>query len=226
MNIWIGAISLIVTFFSVVLAEKFFKKEGLFVWISISTIIANILVCKNIDLFGFTTAIGNILFASNFLATDILCEKYTKEDGKKAIIMAACSVVVFIITMQIALLYIPSSDDISHESMKTLFSLNLRVSIASLVMFVVSNMMDIYIYNKIKEKVEGKMWLRNNVATIVCNSLENYLFSFFAFVGIYGIGIVFQIATVASVIEIIIAICDTPFLYLAKSKWGRSFLNA
>ena len=220
MNILIGAISLIITFFSVVLAEKFFKKEGLFVWVSISTIIANILVCKNVDFLGFSAGIGNVLFASNFLATDILCEKYTKKDGQKAIIMATCSVIIFLISVQIGLLYKPSSEDLADGAMKTLFSLNLRVSIASLSMFLVSNMMDIFIYNKLKEKIADKMWLRNNVATIICNSLENYLFTFLAFAGIYSFGLMFQFATVASVIEIIIAICDTPFLYLAR---GRSF---
>ena len=216
MNILIGAISLIITFFSVVLTEKFFKRDGLFVWVSISSIIANILVCKTAEFGSFSTSLGNVMFASNFLATDILCEKYSKEDGKKAIIMAAFSIIVFIIMMQIGLLYKPSSQDLSQEAMKTLFTINLRVSISSLVMFVVSNLMDIYIYNKLKEKNEGKMWLRNNVSTIVCNSLENYFFTFFAFVGIFNIGLLFQMATVASVLEIIIAICDTPFLYLAK----------
>ena len=82
--------------------------------------------------------------------------------------------------MQIGLLYKPSSQDLSQEAMKTLFTINLRVSISSLVMFVLSNLMDIYIYSKLKEKSEGKMWLRNNVSTIVCNSLENSS-SFFSY---------------------------------------------
>ena len=216
MNILIATISIIIVFFSVVLAEKFFKKEGLFVWISISTIIANILVCKNIEILGFTTAIGNIMFASNFLATDILCEKYTKEDRKKAIIMAVLSIIIFTIILQLALLYIPASEDISQESMKALFGLNLRVSIASISMFFASNMLDIFIYNKIKEKIKDKMWIRNNISTIISNSLENYIFTFLAFCGIYDLKLILEIATIASIIEIIIAVLDTPFLYLSK----------
>ena len=71
--------------------EKFFKKEGLFVWISIATVISNILICKSIDILGFTTALGNILFASTFLATDILVEKYGVKDSRKAIVLGVCS---------------------------------------------------------------------------------------------------------------------------------------
>ena len=76
MNILLGVVSLLLTFSLLIIVEKFFKKEGLFVWVSIATIIANILVCKSIGIFNITTNLGNILFASSFLATDIMSEKY------------------------------------------------------------------------------------------------------------------------------------------------------
>ena len=216
MNILLGIVSLLLTFSLLIIVEKFFKKEGLFVWVSIATIIANILVCKSIELFSFTTNLGNILFASSFLATDIMSEKYGAKESRKAIILGVVSQVIFVIMTQMALLYVPASEDLAQESMKGLFSINLRVSIASIVMYFVSNMADIYIFEKIKEKVPGKLWLRNNVSTMICNSLENYFFSFLAFAGLMDIPTILSIATLASVLEIVIAVCDTPFLYLSK----------
>ena len=48
----------------VVLIEKVFKKEGLFVWAAIALIMANILECQTVGLFnGFTSTCGNVLFA-------------------------------------------------------------------------------------------------------------------------------------------------------------------
>ena len=216
MNITLGIISVFITFSLVVLIERIFKREGLFVWISISTIIANILVCKSIDIFGFTTSLGNVMFASNFLATDIMSEKYGFKDSKKAIILSVLSQIIFIITTTLAVAYIPSSIDLSNESMKTLFSINARVSIASITMFLASNMLDIYLFEKIKERFPNQLWLRNNISTIISNCLENYFFSFFAFIGIYDLKTILTIATVASGLEIIIAILDTPFIYLSK----------
>lgn len=216
MNILLGIVSLLLTFSLLIIVEKIFKKEGLFVWISIATIIANILVCKSIELFSFTTNLGNILFASSFLATDIMSEKYGAKESRKAIILGVVSQVIFVIMTQIGLLYIPAPEDLAQESMKGLFSINLRVSIASIVMYFVSNMADIYIFEKIKEKVPGKLWLRNNVSTMICNSLENYFFSFLAFAGLMDIPTILSIATLASILEIVIAACDTPFLYLSK----------
>ncbi len=216
MNIVLGIISIILCFSSIIVLDKLFKKDGLIVWVSVATIIANIIVCKTINLLGFVSSLGNIMFASNFLATDILTEKYGSKEARKSVILGILSAIVFLVATQITLLYIPDESDICHDSMKTLFSINLRTTISSLVMYAISNFADIWVFEKIKKKFPNKLWLRNNVATIVSNCLENYFFVFFAFIGIFDIPTILSIATTTSVIEIIIAIMDTPFIYLAK----------
>ena len=216
MNILYGFINIIVTFSLVVLIEKIFKKEGLYVWLSIATILANITVCKMIDVFSFTTSLGNVLFASTFLATDIMSEKYSKNDAKKGVYLSIFSGITFVIITQLTLLFIPSSDDVVNASMINLFSISIRTITASMFMFFVSNMVDIHLYNKLKEKYPNKLWLRNNISTILCNCIENYFFNTLAFIGIFPMPIIISIATTTTIIEIIIAICDTPFLYLSK----------
>ena len=216
-NVLLIFINIIVTFSMVILIEKIFKKEGLYVWTAIALIMANILECQTVGLFnGFTSTCGNVLFASVFLATDIMSEKYLVKDSRKAILMAVFSQGVFILMMQLANLYTPSSVDLSSDVMKKLFSINLRVSISSICMFLISNMFDIYLFEKIKNKYPNKLWLRNNVATILSNSLENFFFLTFAFIGIYSFNTIIGIAITGSILETIIAICDTPFIYLSK----------
>ena len=102
------------------------------------------------------------------------------------------------------------------QTMKQLFALNVRASLASITMYYISNNVDIYIFEKIKKKFPDKLWLRNNVATIVSNCTENYIFNFLAFVGIFSLPTIISIATTSTVIEIIIAIMDTPFIYISK----------
>ena len=216
MNIALGFVNIIVTFSIVVLIEKLFKKEGLYVWLSIATILANITVCKMIDVFSFTTSLGNALFASTFLATDIMSEKYSKKDAKKGVYISIFSGISFIIITQLTLLFIPSSEDVVQEAMKTLFSISIRTTSASMLMFFISNMMDIHLYNKLKEKYPNKLWLRNNVSTILCNCIENYFFNTLAFIGIFPMSVIISIATTTTIIEIIIALWDTQFLYLSK----------
>lgn len=218
MNILYGFINIMVTFSLVVLIEKLFKKEGLYVWLSIATVLANLTVCKMIDVFSFTTSLGNVLFASTFLATDIMSEKYSKEDAKRGVYISIFSGITFIIITQLTLLFIPSADDVVNEAMKSLFAISVRTSAASMLMFFISNMADIHIYNKLKEKYPNKLWFRNNVSTILCNCIENYFFNTLAFIGIFSMPVIISIATTTTVIEIVIALCDTPFLYLS-TKW-------
>lgn len=216
MNIFLGFINIIVIFSLIIIIEKIFKKEGLYVWICLAVIFANLVVGKTIDILGFTTSLGNVLFASTFLATDILSEKYSKEDAKKSIYLSIFSAIVFIIVTQITLLFKPSSTDIVNESMKVLFGVSIRTFLASIIMFFISNMLDIYLYNKLKEKYPNRLWFRNNVATIISNCTENFFFVGLAFIGIYDLSLILSIAITKTIIEMIIAICDTPFLYLSK----------
>lgn len=216
MNILLGIAGIILCFGIEILIEKIFKKEGLYVWISSALITANILVAKNINVLGLQATLGNILFASTFLATDILSEKYSAKESRKAVNIGIVSVILFTVATQFSLLFKPNELDFVNDSLKNLFSLNLRISISSVVMCYLSNMLDIIVFEKIKKKIPNKMWVRNNISTIISNCLENYFFTILAFVGIYDLKTIFAIATTTTILEITIAICDTPFLYLSK----------
>lgn len=216
-NLLLLFIEIICAFGGLLLLKKYFGKVGVISWVAMATILANIITAKTVNLLGLSTALGTVLFASVFLATDILNECYDKESAKMAIRLGLLSNVVLIVFTQLALRYIPNSYDYANGAMQTLFGLNLRISLASMIMYYISNMLDIALFNKIKEKTNGKMlWLRNNVSTILCNCIENFFFIALAFYGIYDITTVLIIAGSTSIIEILVAICDTPFLYLAK----------
>lgn len=217
MNEIILVVEVFIVFTLLLICHRFFKREGVIAWVAIATVLANIITAKNAMIFGLSTAIGTVMFASTFLATDILSECYTKEDAKKAVYIGLFSNVVLISATQIALRYVPSPFDYANEAMNTLFALNLRISLASAAMYFVANMADVYIFNKLKEKMNGRaLWLRNNVSTILCNCIENFGFIGLAFYGIYDAKTILVIAASTSVIELCVAIMDTPFLYIAK----------
>ena len=63
---------MVVTFLGILLAYRLFGRIGLYVWIAISIIVANMQVMKTIEIFGLVTAEGNIIYGTIFLAMDIL----------------------------------------------------------------------------------------------------------------------------------------------------------
>ena len=76
---------LVINFGLILFAYKKFGRIGLYAWIPISTILANIQVVLLVDLFGFGTTLGNILYAGGFLVTDILAENYGRKEAQRAV---------------------------------------------------------------------------------------------------------------------------------------------
>ena len=220
MNTVLFFVTVVVTFGGLLLVSRLFGKEGIFAWIGLAVVIANILVCKCVDLFGLSATLGNVMFGSVFLATDILTEKYGVKTARKAVWVGVVSEVLSLAVLQTALAFTPNELDVVNDSMHNIFGLYPRVTIASISMFVLSNQLDIFLFDKIKHKTNGKyLWLRNNVATCVSQCIENYLFYVIAFLGIYGMKDIGMMTLTCCIIEIIVAVCDTPFIYLAvKSK--------
>ena len=210
-------ISIFIIFSVVLIIKRFLGKSGLIGYIGIATILANIMITKSVDLLGMGATLGNVLFASNFLVTDILTENYGYKEAKKGVKFGIISVLFFLLITQLALLYIPNANDIANESFKTLFSLAPKITLASVVLFILSNIVDIKLYEFLRKKTNGKkMWLRNNICTILSNCTENFLFYFIAFYGVLPTEALLASAISATIIEVIIALLDTPFLYLSK----------
>lgn len=217
MNLFLGILELVVCFSGVLLMDKLFGKYGLYTWMALAVIFANIQVSKQVDIAGISTALGNVMFASTYLATDILNEKYSEKASKNAVKIAAGALIAYIVFARFSLAFIPNSFDAVDGSMKTLFSMSVRITTASGLMFILANWCDVIIYQKIKQKTGGKyMWFRNNISTIICNCLENFAFAILAFAGTYPVVYCLTVSIAGSLIEMLIAFCDTPFLYLAK----------
>lgn len=217
MNELLMVIGIIVVFSLLLITKKLFGKEGLIGWIGVATILAEIGVAKSVNIMGLSATLGNIMFASNFLATDILVECYTEKDAKRSLKIGIWFLLIFLLVTQGMILFQPNELDFANDSMKTLFGIVPRISFASILMLTIANFVDVKLYGYLKKKMNDKhMWLRNNISTILCNGVENFFFAILAFVGIYTMKDIIIISIVTTVIETIIALCDTPFLYISK----------
>ena len=84
MNELLWPVMLAVNFGCILVSYRIFGKTGLYAWIPLAAIVANIQVIKLVELFGITATLGNIVYASSFLVTDILSEMYGKKTGPKS----------------------------------------------------------------------------------------------------------------------------------------------
>lgn len=222
--LWAGM--LIVNFLAILFAYVRFGRIGLYIWIPISTILANIQVVMLVDLFGFGTTLGNILYAGGFLVTDILAENYGRENAKRAVKIGFFSLIVMTVIMQIAVNFTPSDVEegiLTFNGVKRIFDFMPRIVIASLISYWVSQTHDIWAYEKWRERFSERkhIWIRNNMSTMVSQLIDNSLFTIIAFWGIYPKEVLLEIFITTYFMKFIVAVFDTPFVYIAsylKSK--------
>lgn len=214
MNEFLFLITAVFCLCSTLMAFRFWGKMGLFAWVAIATIIANIEVVKCVDMFGMAVTLGNVMYGSLFLCTDIVSELYGGKEARKLVFVGFFSLVVFTAVTQLGLLYVPNSADWASGMMKELFGLVPRICLASALAYIVSNTIDTYLYDWISKHTERK-WLRNNGSTMVSQSIDSILFSVIAFAGVFDAHTIIELILTTYAIKVIFAVIDTPFLYLA-----------
>lgn len=221
--------SIFIIYGSVLLMYKFFKLEGLYCFSVMATVAANIEVLIVVNAFGMEMTLGNVLFASTFLVTDIISEIYGKEKATKAVNIGIVTSLLFMILSQWWLLYVPAESDFVMESMKNIFSNTPRIMVASIVVYAVCQRFDVWAYHKWWEYTEKKcgdskkyLWIRNNGSTLVSQMMNTILYTFGAFLGIHDIKTLINIVISTYVIYIVTSLADTPVVYLARKMSVKS----
>ena len=199
---------------------KLYGKNGLYAFVIFASLLGNIAACKNVNIFGTATTAGNVLYASTFLVTDILSEKYGKKDASKAVIYSFTILILWMIGTQLILLFTPNESDYINESLKVVFGLVPRMTLASLIGFIFSQNIDVFLYHFIWSKTGNSkrwLWLRNNGSTLISQLIDTVIFVFIAFWGVYPKNIFFSILITTYVFKALVALLDTPFMYLARN---------
>ncbi|MFA7567537.1 MAG: queuosine precursor transporter [Alkalispirochaeta sp.] len=214
---------LLVNFGAIILAYRLFGTTGLYVWIAIAGIVANLQVSKTIEVFGRTATLGNIVYAGSFLATDILNEKEGPQSARFGVWIGFFSVVVMTVLMVIALLFQPSPSDTMHEHLRVVFGVLPRITVASLIAYLISQQHDVWAFQFWKSRFPKLLWLRNNMSTMVSQLLDSVAFTLIAFLGVFPLSTVLEIVFTTYTVKLIVAVLDTPFFYLAVRQKSRVF---
>ena len=209
---------------SVLLLYKLFGKNGLYAFAVFGTLLGNIAVCKCVDLFGFSTTAGNVLYASTFLVTDILSEKYGKKAAARAVAYSFSVMVLWLVGTQLILWFAPNENDYISDSLQVVFGLVPRITVASLAGFVCSQTIDVNLYHFIWKKTgdtKAKLWLRNNGSTLISQAIDTVIFTTIAFWGTYPTNVFVSILVTTYLFKAIVALLDTPFIYAARKITPR-----
>lgn len=216
-------LNLVVVYGGVLVWQVLFKEKGLYCWTVLATIAANIEVMILIEAFGMQQTLGNILFASTFLVTDILSELYGRKQANTAVNMGIAASVSFIALSQFWLHYLPSSADTMFAHIAAVFSNTPRIMLTGLIVYGIVQKFDVWLYHwwwnftRVKYgSSERFLWLRNNGSTLISQFLNTVLFTLGAFYGVYEQAVLLDIIFFSYIIFIITSLADTPVVYLAR----------
>lgn len=212
-----------------ILMYRVFGRDGLLGCIVLAILLANIQGPKLTVILGFQTSLGVIFYSGIFFATDLLSEKYGRAEASRAVMIGFGISVIVVLMMSLALLFQPSTQpDTSefsqriHQSFENILDFTPRFVFGSLLAYLISQSLDVWLFHKIKQKTQGRwLWLRNNGSTMFSQLVDTFLYSFVVWWGVVDLQTALQLGGVKYGFKLAIAAFDTPFIYWARS-WKKS----
>jgi hypothetical protein len=220
---WAAATLAIVTACAVLAAR--FGLEIVFGVFASLTVLANLLAVKTIAFGPFIAPAAVLVYASTFLLTDMLSELFGEEKARLAVWTGFVANILMLVSVLIALRWSasPLMDPGLASSFDAVFGFAPRVIAASMIAYLASQHHDVWAYAFWRKKTGGRhMWLRNNVSTISSQGIDTLIFITLAFYGLVPNSVLLQMIVGQYVIKILIAILDTPFIYLALAAARRA----
>ncbi|HKJ84873.1 MAG TPA: queuosine precursor transporter [Spirochaetia bacterium] len=170
--------------------------------------------------FEFTGSVGIFLFPLTFLITDIVAEVYGPR-ATRTIVTGTLIVVALVLGVTALATVIPPAGRFAgqNEAYVSIFRSSLRLMVASIIAFTMSQYHDVWAFDFWKKRTKGRfLWLRNNASTMVSQLIDTVIFMLVAF---WGTNERFTLAFVLGsmvppyyAIKVLAAFLDTPFVYL------------
>ena len=228
--IGVQAISLCIYFSIILLLYFYLGKDGLYIFISIAIIGANLQVMKVVEFpfFDNPVALGTGLFSCIYLCTDILAEYEGHKAAKKGIWIGFVAMLLWSIITTLTIGFRPPNLETdssllgAHDQINGLFRQVPALFVAGMSGYLISQFHDIFLYRLLRKRHGKKwLWLRNNLSTMLSALIDNTVFSLLAWIVLaeepLDIQIVIQTYILGTyLLRIVIALLDTPFLYMVR----------
>lgn len=209
------------------------QKLDLLIAIYISCIaIAELMGAKTVPLFAIgdfrlTASVALLVVPLLFTINDVIIEVHGKERAR-SVVFAGLIVIAVLLVMSLLVTHLPPSsrfmaDEAAYD---TIFGKSARIAAASLAAFALAELLDVWVFAKIREKLGQKaLWLRNNASNFSAQLIDTFMFislAFYAFDKSFTANAAFLIGLIIPywLLKCMMSVIETPFVY-AGVKWLR-----
>ena len=198
------------------------KEMFLFALYITSMVLVNTIGSKIITLLGARVSVGIFFMPVLFLVTDIVGEVKGHNHASLFVRMSILMLGLLFVMTGISVKLAPHPTWDLQEQYMQVFGMSMRMSLASLASFSVSQTIDIKIFMFFKRISGGKnLWIRNNISTMTSQFVDTVIFMFIAFYHLtpkFTVAYVFSLVIPYWIFKVIFALIDTPLCYLGV-KW-------
>ncbi len=204
--------------------EKMSFQEKGFVFLStlfVSLIVvSNIVASKVIAIGGFFVPAAVAFYSITFVLTDTISEVWGKEKCKFVVNSGLVVSLITAVLIKIAIALPAAPFYQQQESYELILGGSIRIICAGLIAYIISQYHDIWAFEFWGRITKGKqLWLRNNASTLVSQFIDTAIFIVIAF---YGTGMPILTMIISQyIIKAVIAVLDTPFVYLLVSLFKK-----
>ena len=184
-----------------------------------SYLVSNVMAVKVISLFGFFYFdAGTITFPFAYMLGDVLTEIWGYRTARKIIWMTFFCNILMVVCTQIGV-WLPSPDYLAEtaNAYDHIFTYVPRIVVASLTGFLLGELSNAWLMEKIKEKTKGKrLWVRTIGSSAVAYIFDSLPFVLIAFVGVVSVHDLIMMIVFQYTIKLFIEACfGTPLAYAA-----------
>ena len=183
-----------------------------------NAIVAELIGGKLVQFFGlFTQSLGIILWPVVFILTDLINEHYGKQGVRKLTFITIGLIIYTFVLISIGL-KIPAVgfSPVSDEVFNTVFGQSQWIIIGSIIAFLLSQLVDVYIFWVFRNRTGGKLiWLRATGSTVVSQLIDTFVVQYIAFVlpGKWQFNEFVKNAAWGYSFKLLIAVCLIPLIY-------------
>jgi uncharacterized integral membrane protein (TIGR00697 family) len=174
------------------------------------------------SIFGYqlNASVAIFLLPLVYSINDVVTEVYGKQRMQQ-LMKVGLVIIVLIILVSAFFTSLPTTERFAemHPAYVSIFHMGIRMSIASLLSFLIANILDIYVFSLMRKKMQNqKLRLRTNVSNIISEFFDTFIFLIIAFYAVHlpfanNASFILSIGIPYWILKCGMSFLTTPFVY-------------
>tara|TARA_B100000686_G_scaffold159071_1_gene166682 strand:- start:107 stop:730 length:624 start_codon:yes stop_codon:yes gene_type:complete len=185
-------------------------------------VVSNIIAGKLLQIGDWVLPAGILAYPLTFLISDTIAEVYGRKTTTRIIWVGFATSLLMVLIIYMASIFPAAPFWENQEAFDLILGSVPRIVLASMVAYLVSQYHDVIAFHFWKNFTNGRyLWLRNNASTMMSQAVDTVLFVTIAFAGTLDFSVITNMILTQYVVKILIAIVDTPLVYVLVSQVRR-----